>query len=110
ALHNLLGNPVKYTPRGGSVTLRVESNAASVNFEVIDTGIGIKPEEQALVFERFYRAKDERLAEITGSGLGLALARDVARLHGGDITVTSELNKGSTFTLTLPGTRPAKAA
>jgi signal transduction histidine kinase len=110
ALHNLLGNAVKYTPRGGSVTLRVESNAASVNFEVIDTGIGIKPEEQALVFERFYRAKDERLAEITGSGLGLALARDVARLHGGDITVTSELNKGSTFTLTLPGTRPAKAA
>jgi two-component system phosphate regulon sensor histidine kinase PhoR len=110
ALHNLLGNAVKYTPRGGSVTLRVDGSGTSVNFEVIDTGIGIKPEEQDLVFERFYRAADERLAQITGSGLGLALARDVARLHGGDITVTSELNKGSTFTLTLPGARAAKAA
>jgi signal transduction histidine kinase len=55
-----------------------------------------------LIFERFYRAKDKRIEGITGSGLGLALAREVARLHGGDIAVRSQLNQGSTFTISLP--------
>ena len=67
-----------------------------------DTGIGISPEDQARIFERFYRAQDKRVAKITGTGLGLTLAREVARLHGGEIEVESQLNQGSTFTLTLP--------
>ncbi|HRJ50898.1 MAG TPA: ATP-binding protein, partial [Phycisphaerales bacterium] len=104
ALHNLLGNAIKYTPAGGEVRVIVSEEAGRVEVVVKDNGIGIKPEESELIFEKFYRAKDKRLAGITGSGLGLAIARQVVRLHGGDITVSSEIDKGSTFTLTLPAT------
>ena len=69
---------------------------------VQDNGIGIAPADQERIFERFYRARDKRVAKITGTGLGLTLAREVARLHGGDIIVESQINQGSTFTLTLP--------
>lgn len=110
ALHNLVGNALKYTPEGGTVTVRAGEDAGQFVFEVMDTGIGIKAEECELVFERFYRAQDKRIAGISGSGLGLALAREIARLHGGDITVKSEIDKGSTFTLRLPMTSaPAQA-
>lgn len=102
ALHNLIGNSLKYTPQGGSVNIRVGADNAQLTVDVEDNGIGIKPEEHELIFEKFYRAKDRRIGGITGSGLGLALARDVARLHGGDITLRSEIDKGSTFTLSLP--------
>jgi len=102
ALHNLLGNALKYTPAGGQVTVTVSVDGNRISFDVTDTGIGIAPDEQEKVFEKFYRAANGRSACVTGSGLGLALAREVTRLHGGDITVQSELNKGSTFTLALP--------
>jgi signal transduction histidine kinase len=102
AMHNLLGNALKYTPEGGSVTVRVASAPGALTVEVIDTGIGIAPEESELIFERFYRSRDKRVDTITGTGLGLALAREVIRLHGGDIGVRSQINQGSTFTLTLP--------
>jgi len=102
ALHNLIGNALKYTPSGGKVTVRVGADNSVVSIDIVDTGIGIKDEEHELIFERFYRAKDGRIEAITGSGLGLALAREVARLHGGDITLKSEMNKGSTFTLSIP--------
>jgi len=102
ALHNLIGNALKYTPVGGRVVVHVETNEAGVTVSVTDNGIGIKPEECELVFEKFYRAKDKRIAGITGSGLGLALARQVVRLHGGDIQVRSQIDKGSTFTMMLP--------
>jgi signal transduction histidine kinase len=69
---------------------------------VTDNGIGIKPEEHELIFERFYRAKDRRISSVTGSGLGLALARQIARLHKGDVTLASQIDKGSTFTLSVP--------
>jgi PAS domain S-box-containing protein len=101
-VHNLVGNAIKYTPAGGKVTVRVEASRGHLNIEVADTGIGIKPEELERVFERFYRSKDERVSKITGTGLGLTLAREVARLHGGDVTAESQINQGSTFTLTLP--------
>jgi len=103
-LHNLVGNAIKYTPPGGAVRVIVRLEAGAVHVDVTDNGIGIRPEECEKVFERFYRAKDKRIGSITGSGLGLALARQIARLHGGDISVRSELDKGSTFTLTLPST------
>jgi signal transduction histidine kinase len=102
AIHNLVGNAIKYTPKGGSVTVRVLEQQGGVTVDVVDTGIGINPEEQELIFDRFYRAKDQRIANITGSGLGLALAREVVRLHGGDISVRSKLNQGSTFSIKLP--------
>ena len=102
ALHNLLGNAVKYTPAGGEVTVTAAEVQGSIELSVADTGIGIGPDDLPRVFDKFYRAKDERLATIDGSGLGLALAREVIRLHHGDITVKSTLNEGSTFTLTLP--------
>ncbi|MBX3324014.1 MAG: PAS domain S-box protein [Phycisphaeraceae bacterium] len=110
-LHNLLGNATKYTPRGGVVMLEVVEEAGWLIVKVADTGIGIDPSEIERIFERFYRSTDVRLGEIEGTGLGLTLAREVARLHGGDITVESELEKGSTFTVRLPvGQRTAAAA
>jgi signal transduction histidine kinase len=102
AVHNLVGNAIKYTPAGGKVTVRPEVTRQQVTIEIADTGIGIKPDELEKVFDRFYRAKDERVSKITGTGLGLTLAREVARLHGGDVTAESQINQGSTFTLTLP--------
>ncbi|MCX5654446.1 MAG: ATP-binding protein [Planctomycetota bacterium] len=108
ALHNLIGNALKYTPGGGQVSVAVTANDGHLRVEVSDTGIGMSDEDRAHVFEKFYRAKDARVAKITGSGLGLAIAREVVRMHGGDITVESELNRGSTFTLVLP--IPAEAA
>jgi signal transduction histidine kinase len=102
AIHNLVGNAIKYTPKGGSVTVRVLEQQGGIVVDIVDTGIGISPEEQELIFDRFYRAKDQRIANITGSGLGLALAREVVRLHGGDISVRSQIDHGSTFSISLP--------
>jgi signal transduction histidine kinase len=102
ALHNLVGNGLKYTPEGGKVTVTAAADSQALRVEVADTGLGIPPEEHGKIFERFYRAKDSRVRKITGTGLGLTLAREVARLHGGDITVQSQTDKGSAFTLTIP--------
>ncbi|MEM9881338.1 MAG: ATP-binding protein [Planctomycetota bacterium] len=110
ALHNLVGNAVKYTPAGGTVRVSVTSDDAEVVVAVSDTGIGIAEHELPKVFEKFYRADDERLRDITGTGLGLALSREVVRLHGGDVTAESILNQGSTFTLRLPASTAAAAA
>ncbi len=112
ALHNLVGNAIKYTPAGGRVEVKVsftEQDAMTV--AVTDTGIGIDESQQERIFERFCRADDRRIAQVTGSGLGLALARQIARLHGGDVTVESQIDQGSTFILTIPGSQEmAKAA
>ena len=102
ALHNLVGNALKYTPDGGKVTIGVEVDGKQVSVSVADTGIGISADDAERIFERFYRAKDPRVAKITGTGLGLTLAREVIRMHGGDITVESQIDQGSTFTMTLP--------
>lgn len=102
ALHNLLGNAMKYTPSEGQVTLNVSIDNTLLTVDVADTGLGISDEDQKKIFEKFYRAKDPRIGKIPGTGLGLTLAREVMRLHGGDITVQSQIDKGSTFTLTLP--------
>jgi signal transduction histidine kinase len=101
-LHNLLDNAVKYTPDGGSITVRAAVEKGRLAVAVTDTGIGVAPEEQDRVFEKFYQCSNPLAAGVKGSGLGLAIARDIARLHGGDVTVQSQPGKGSTFTLTLP--------
>jgi signal transduction histidine kinase len=102
ALHNLLGNALKYTPERNEVSLKAMQVDGQIHIAVSDTGIGMTPEDAEHIFDKFYRASDERVKEVTGSGLGLAIARQVVRQHGGDITVETKLNKGSTFTLTLP--------
>lgn len=101
-LQNLLGNAIKYTPDGGEVSVGVDLSATELIIEVRDSGIGISEEDQQHVFEKFYRANDPRLGDITGSGLGLALAYEIVRLHGGEMSVESVLNEGSTFRVTLP--------
>ncbi len=101
-LVNLLGNAVKYTPEGGRVALRVNVTDHQIEMSIEDTGVGIAEDELPKVFDKFFRSQDPRVQQETGTGLGLALAQEVVRLHGGQITVESELNKGSTFTVILP--------
>jgi len=100
-LLNFLSNAVKFT-EFGSVKLKVEKKSGFINFAVIDTGIGIAPEDQQKLFQTFQQVGGDRSRQRQGTGLGLALSRNLARLHGGDITVQSELGKGSNFTLLLP--------
>ncbi len=102
ALVNLLGNAAKYTPAGGRVVLRVRVGGDHLQVDVEDTGVGISADELPKVFDKFFRGSDERIQSETGSGLGLSFAREVVRLHSGSLTAASELNKGSTFTMTLP--------
>jgi signal transduction histidine kinase len=106
-LHNLVGNAIKYTPSGGSVVVRAEDEDSILRIAVEDTGIGITEEEQEHVYEKFFRSDDTRVSDIEGTGLGLAFARQVAEMHGGEITLDSELDKGSTFTLSIPKPRMA---
>ncbi|MEO0629380.1 MAG: ATP-binding protein [Planctomycetota bacterium] len=101
-IQNLVGNAIKYTPEGGTVLIRADASEHEFSLEVIDSGIGIAPEETNLVFDTFYRSDDVRVHDTEGSGLGLSLAREIARQHGGDITLESELNRGSTFTFRMP--------
>jgi heavy metal sensor kinase len=98
---NLLDNAIKFTPPDGrvDVSIRAEGNQAVI-ITVSDTGIGISPEDLPQIFERFYRCDPSRSQ--AGTGLGLSFARTVARAHGGDITVKSVPNQGSTFSVTLP--------
>jgi signal transduction histidine kinase len=101
-LNNLIGNAVKYTPKGGAAQVAMEVHERRVLISVRDTGIGIAPQDQTHVFDKFYRAADDAVQMITGTGLGLALAREVARLHGGEIYLESQPGEGSTFTVELP--------
>jgi heavy metal sensor kinase len=99
---NLVDNAIKYTPDGGGVSLALERHNGSAVFEVSDTGVGIAEEELGRIFDRFYRVDKARSRELGGSGLGLSIAKWIAELHRGTITVRSEPRRGSTFTVTLP--------
>ena len=106
-LSNLLDNAIKYTPSGGTVSVSVsENDERNIVITVKDTGIGISPSDLPRIFERFYRCDQSRSEP--GIGLGLSLAKAIARAHGGDITVMSRLNQGSTFTITLPIPKPSE--
>jgi K+-sensing histidine kinase KdpD len=99
---NLVSNAVKYTPAGGSVTVRAWGENAQIKVEVSDTGIGIPEEALPRIFNEFYRAKNAKAMEMEGTGLGLAIAKDVVEQHGGQISVESVEGEGSTFYVTLP--------
>jgi signal transduction histidine kinase len=105
-LANLLDNAIKYTPPGGKVNVAVaEDEKKAVRVTVQDTGVGIAPNDLPRLFERFYRCDQSRSEP--GIGLGLSLARAIARAHGGDIAVTSQPNQGSAFTVTFPKSGPS---
>ena len=107
-LLNLLDNAIKYTPPGGEIivgaTLAVAQNGgpSHVVCSVQDTGEGIPPDDLPHIFDKLYRARRVKGRPVEGSGLGLTIAQQIIRAHGGDITAQSELGKGSTFTFTLP--------
>ena len=101
ALGNLLSNAIKYTPEGGRVEVTAGKTAQEVWIQVSDTGPGIPPEEQKRVFEPFYRSQEQRRFP-QGLGVGLTLARDLVRAHGGELELTSTPGEGSQFTIRLP--------
>jgi two-component system, NarL family, sensor histidine kinase BarA len=101
-LSNLLSNAIKFTPEGGRVTLKAEVDGPWAIFTVTDTGVGIAAEEQELVFEKFRQAGNPITREHGGTGLGLSIVRELSKLLGGEVTLQSELGRGSTFTVRLP--------
>ncbi|MGH2442577.1 MAG: sensor histidine kinase [Chloroflexota bacterium] len=111
ALRNVVENGIRYNTAGGLVSIDCGIEDGSVEVRVVDTGVGIPPDEQGQVFNRFWRADRSRSRAGGGAGLGLALASEVVRMHGGVIDVQSEVGKGSTFTVRLPAVtdlRPSK--
>ncbi len=103
---NLATNAVKYTPVGGSVTVRVEEDPDQVRIRVQDTGIGIEPAHQDRIFERFFRVDEGRARDAGGAGLGLAMVKHLALATGARISVESQVGEGSTFTVHLPPAAP----
>jgi signal transduction histidine kinase len=101
AVTNLMANALRLTPSGGGVRLRVQDNGSEVTLSVSDDGPGIVADDQKKVFERFAQG-DSSKRVVGGTGIGLALVREAARLHGGDVKLVSELGHGATFTLRLP--------
>ena len=109
-LLNLLSNAIAYTPSDGTVTLSLHCRPDGwVRVTVTDTGIGIAPDDQRQIFDRFWRVDRARTRAAGGSGLGLSIAKSIAEAHGGTIAVESEPGKGSTFEVLLPQSHPASA-
>lgn len=100
-LYNLLSNAMKFTPSGGTITVRVETAGDHLRIQVIDSGIGIAPEQIPHLFERFRQAEGSVNRSYEGSGLGLALVKELVSLHGGQVNVESVYGRGSTFTVWL---------
>ncbi len=105
---NLLSNAMKFTPDNGTVTIKVERELSGdpkmhfIKVSVSDTGVGMKPEDIALLFEHYRQVSSSSTTKEKGTGLGLAICKLIVQAHGGTIGVTSELNKGTTFAFTLP--------
>lgn len=101
-LDNLVSNALKYTPEGGEASIECRPQGAWVEIAVRDTGIGIAPEDQAKLFQRFFRVRSRETRKIRGTGLGLSIAKSIVDAHGGRLTVSSEVGHGSTFSVMLP--------
>jgi two-component system phosphate regulon sensor histidine kinase PhoR len=99
---NLVSNAIKYTPEGGRVDVRMAVEGSSAVLSVQDTGIGIAPEDQGRIFERFYRVDKARSRQLGGTGLGLSIVKHVALAHGGNVSVKSIPGRGATFRVQLP--------
>ena len=103
AVENLVSNAIKYSPDGTEVKVRAARDGEGVAIAVTDRGYGIPEADLPRIFEKFYRVPRVEDAGVPGAGLGLALVREIAELHGGSVTVESKVNEGSTFTLRIPG-------
>lgn len=101
-LSNLVGNALKFTPKGGEIVVELRATADEASIEVRDSGPGIPEADLPLVFDRFFRGTNVGDARASGSGLGLAIARSIVEMHGGTISVSSVLGEGATFTVRLP--------
>jgi heavy metal sensor kinase len=104
----LLDNALKYTPSPGKVALSAVAEHGRVVVSVEDTGVGVAPEDQARIFERFYRVDKARSRELSGAGLGLAIAQWIVQTHRGSIEVKSEMGKGSVFRVEIPNAPAAE--
>jgi signal transduction histidine kinase len=109
ALMNLLDNAVKYSAEAAQreVVVRAGERAGRIEITVTDHGVGIAPAEQRKIFEKFYRVSTGLVHDVKGSGLGLSLVKHIVEAHGGSVTVTSDLGRGSTFTISLPAAERA---
>jgi signal transduction histidine kinase len=99
---NLVGNAIKFTPPGGRIKLKLTTGPREIRVAVRDTGIGIAPEHQQALFEKFYQVDFSMTRERGGAGLGLSISKALVEAHGGTIGLESELGAGSTFWFTLP--------
>jgi signal transduction histidine kinase len=99
---NLAANAIRYTLKGGDISAKLEQDDRHIFIKVQDSGIGIAPEHQSRIFDRFYRVNSDRARTTGGSGLGLAITQAIAQAHHGVIQVQSQLGKGSLFTVRLP--------
>jgi signal transduction histidine kinase len=101
-VRNLVTNAIKYSHAGTPVTVRITPNDSSAELDVIDEGIGVAAADQPRLFTRFGRIENAATMHTSGTGLGLWLSREIARMHDGDLTLDSEPGRGSTFTLEIP--------
>jgi len=101
-LDNLISNALKFTPRGGSVEVRVGCDGGHAVVEVTDTGMGMSAPEQERLFERFYRTESSATQATPGTGLGLWISKTIVEAHGGEIGVDSAAGRGTTFRIELP--------
>jgi signal transduction histidine kinase len=108
-VRNLIDNALRYTPDGGRVVVRLDGDDTDATLEVEDTGAGIPLQAQARVFERFFRVDEDRARNSGGTGLGLSIVKHVAELHGGHVSLESELGEGSTFRVRLPVVRNGRS-
>jgi two-component system phosphate regulon sensor histidine kinase PhoR len=99
---NLIDNAIKYTPEQGRIEVRLSRWGDELLLEVEDSGIGISPQYQERVFERFYRVDKARSQSLGGTGLGLSIVRNIAERHGGSVAVKSQLGRGSVFSFRMP--------
>lgn len=106
---NLLDNALRYTPRGGKVSVKIERLPSSVKVQVSDTGIGIPADDLPFIFERFYKADKARTRGKAGTGLGLSIVKNIVESHNGIISVKSREGEGTTFTMEFPLPNPGKA-
>ena len=107
-IYNIVDNAIKYSNPGGYILVTMQRQDGSVIIQVRDNGVGIAKEDIDKIFDRFYRVDKARSRETGGTGLGLSIALGAVKYHGGEINVTSELGKGSEFTIILPDANGGK--
>jgi signal transduction histidine kinase len=101
-VENLMTNAIKYTDSGGKVEVKLIRSGENYLIKVTDSGVGIASKDISKLFAQFTRIPNERSSQVSGTGVGLYLARSLTRLHGGDVEVRSKLGEGSTFTIKIP--------